>query len=67
MKTCALMDEDVLVRKAVHALMEDLGPVETQRFLALPGGRREESVARHHKWQRQLKKDQFFDQVFRKT
>ena len=65
MKTSALMDEDVLVRKAVRALMDDLGPVEAQRFLSLPGGKREDSVARHHKWQRQLNKDQFFDQVFR--
>ena len=64
MKTSTLMDEDVLVRKAVRALMEDLGPVETQRFLALPAGKRDESVARHHKWQRRLKKEQFFDQVF---
>ena len=65
MKTSVLMDEDVLVRKAVHALMDDLGPVETQRFLALPVGAREESVRRHRKWQRQLRKDEFFDEVFR--
>ncbi|MEI6218949.1 MAG: hypothetical protein WCP86_08615 [bacterium] len=64
MKTSALMDEDVLVRKAVRALIADLGTVETQRFLTLPGGKRDESVARHHKWQRRLKKDPFFDQVF---
>jgi len=65
MKTSALMDEDVLVRKAVRALIADLGPVETQRFLTLPGVKRQESVARHHKWQSGLKRDQFFDQVFR--
>ena len=65
MKASALMAEDLLVRKAIHALLEDLGPVETQRFLTLPGVKREESVTRHRKWQRQLKKHQFFDEVFR--
>lgn len=65
MKTSNVMEEGVLVRKAVRALLDDLGPVETQRFLSLSSGRRQESVTRHRNWQRGLKRAKFFNEVFR--
>ena len=65
MKSSALMEEDKLVRKALDSLMERLGPVETQRFLSLPARKRQDSLRRHHLWQRGLKKDTFFDRVIR--
>jgi hypothetical protein len=56
--------EDEMVQKAINALMEALGPVETVRFLTLPRQKRLDSVTRHRHWQDSLDKDRFFDQVF---
>ena len=58
------LEEDELVEKAVRALMEVLGPVETARFLTLPRKRRLDSVVRHRRWQAKLEKEPFFDEVF---
>ena len=55
-----------MVRRAIAALMENLGPIETARCLTLPHSRRMNSVLRHRKWQASLDKDRFFDQVFGK-
>lgn len=55
-----------MVRRAIAALMEKLGPIETARFLTLPRARRMNAVLRHRKWQAGLDKDRFFDQVFGK-
>jgi hypothetical protein len=57
-------DEDTLVKKAVEVLLRELGPVDTMRFVAMPGTKRLEGVKRHREWQKTLKKDQFFDEVF---
>jgi hypothetical protein len=57
-------DEDTLVKKAVEVLLRELGPVDTMRFVAMPRTKRLESVKRHREWQKTLKKDQFFDEVF---
>jgi hypothetical protein len=57
-------DEDALVKKAVEVLLRELGPVDTMRFVAMPRTKRLESVKRHREWQKTLKKDQFFDEVF---
>ncbi len=40
--------EEQLIRRAIDALFERLGPVETHRFLSLPRQQRMESVERHH-------------------
>ena len=64
MKRTTLMDEDKLLEQGVRALMRDLGPVETPRFLALLPGKRAESVKRHRAWQSRLDKKTFFEEVF---
>jgi len=66
MRDHSLLQEDEMVRRAIAALMESLGPVETARFLTLPHSRRINSVLRHRKWQASLDQERFFDQVFGK-
>ena len=56
--------EEEMIHRAIQALLRDLGPVETTRFLTLPQRRRMDSVARHRLWQEDLDRDTFFDQVF---
>ena len=67
MRDHSLLQEDEMVRRAIAALMESLGPIETARFLTLPHSRRINSVLRHRKWQASLDKERFFDQVFGKA
>lgn len=64
MKKSVLMEEEKLVEVAIDALLDRLGPVETNRFLTLPRKKRMESVKRHRQWQQQLDKDAFFDKIF---
>ena len=64
MKEHTYLQEDEMVRRAIDALLRDLGPVEATRFLTLPQRRRMDSVARHRSWQDGLDRDRFFDQVF---
>ena len=64
MKNHAYLQEDEMIRRAIHALMDQLGPIETARFLALPRQRRLDSVRRHRQWQASLDKDHFFAHVF---
>jgi hypothetical protein len=59
--------EDEMIHRAIQALLRDLGPVETTRFLTLPQRRRMDSIARHRLWQEGLDRDTFFDQVFGET
>ena len=58
------LKEEEMVRRAVDALLRDLGPVETARFLSLATRHRLDSVTRHRLWQESLDRDRFFDQVF---
>jgi hypothetical protein len=58
------LKEDEMIRRAVEALLRDLGPVEATRFLTLPQRRKVDSVTRHRLWQEGLDRDCFFDQVF---
>ncbi len=58
------LQEDEMIRRAIEALLRDLGPVEAPRFLTLPQRRRMDSVTRHRLWQESLERDRFFDQVF---
>jgi len=64
MKTVKYMDEDVVIRKAINALIKELGPVETLRFINMPKKKRVESVKRHRDWQKMLNKTQFLNEVF---
>ncbi|MDH7487529.1 MAG: hypothetical protein QHJ81_14795 [Anaerolineae bacterium] len=67
MKAQVYLPEEVMVRRALEALLRALGPVEVNRFLTLPRQRRLDAVQRHRQWQATLDKDQFFDQVFGET
>lgn len=64
MKAIKYMDEELMVKKAIKALIMELGPVEANRFINMPRKKRIESVKRHREWQKHLDKDRFFDQVF---
>lgn len=63
MKTQYLSEEE-LIRRAMSALLKELGPVETNRFLTLPQKKRIDSVKRHRQWQKGLDKEAFFYKVF---
>jgi len=67
MKARIFTDEKQLITKAVNVLVNELGPVEASRFLALPKKKRIESVKRHRQWrgQGQIQQAEFFDRVFR--
>ena len=58
------MDEELIIKKAMEALIEKLGPVEALRFINIPKKKRLESVKRHREWQKLLDKEQFLAEVF---
>jgi len=64
MKIEKYMDEEIVIKRGVRVLIEELGPVEALRFMTLPKRKRFESVRRHREWQKLLDKDRFFDEVF---
>lgn len=59
------LPEDVLIRRAVEALFEELGAVEAARFLSLARSYAPDSVEWHRRWQEGLDADEFFNAVFR--
>ena len=63
MKAQIYLPEDVMVRRALEALMNTLGPVEMIRFLTLPRQRQLDTVQRHRQLQASLDKDRFLDQI----
>lgn len=63
MKNTNVMEEPDLMRRMVSTLIDKFGPVETQRFVSLCGGKRMESVRRHQLWQKHLDKDVFAKNV----
>lgn len=65
MKGTKYIEADVLIKKAIEVLFKEVGPVETNRFVNMPREKRMESVRRHREWQKRLKKDAFFDAVFK--
>jgi hypothetical protein len=65
MRPVKYMDEELMVRKAIKALIGELGPVEANRFINMPRKKRTDSVKRHREWQKHLDKDKFFKEVFR--
>jgi hypothetical protein len=64
MKTTRYLDEEVVIKKGMQALVSTLGSVEAIRFMTLSREKRIESVKRHREWQNTLDKDAFFDDVF---
>ena len=64
MKTEKYLNEEELIRKAIGALIQELGPVETARFVNLPRPKRVESVKRHRQWQKSLDKGRFIKEIF---
>lgn len=64
MKAVKYMDEEAVIKKAMDALIKELGPLEAVRFITMPKKKRVESVKRHREWQKYLDKDRFFDQIF---
>lgn len=67
MKTAKYLDEEVVIRKGMEALIRALGPVEALRFISIPRKQRIESVKRHREWQQTLDQSTFFDEVFSKS
>ncbi|MBD3315194.1 MAG: hypothetical protein GF344_05360 [Chitinivibrionales bacterium] len=62
MKKLKALDQHEVIERGVDALYKELGPAEARRFIALTHpSRREDSVARHRRWQASLKKDDFFN------
>ena len=43
MRAVKYMDEEILVKKAVKALIGELGPIEANRFISMPRKKRIES------------------------
>ncbi|MCP4986783.1 MAG: hypothetical protein GY928_12250 [Colwellia sp.] len=64
MKQGKYLEDATLLKQGIDILMEKLGPIETSRFLSFPSQKRIESVRSHERWQSQLNKDKFFDEVF---
>ncbi len=64
MRATKCLDEEVIVRKGIRALIETLGPVEANRFITMPKRKRLESVKRHREWQKSLDKKEFLNKVF---
>ncbi len=64
MTTLKYIDEDILIKKTIELLIEELGLVETIRFTNLLKGKRMDSVKRHREWQKMLDQTKFFDEVF---
>jgi len=64
MRSVKYMDEELMVKKAIKALIGELGPVEANRLINMPRKKRTDSVKRHGEWQKQLEKDTFLNEVF---
>ncbi len=64
MKNTKYLSEEVVIQRAVDALMKALGPVEAFRFINMPKRKRLESVKRHRDWQKKLDRETFFNEVF---
>jgi len=64
MKKQILINNEDLIKKAVGVLLDQLGPVETNRFLTINPQKRMDSVRRHQIWQTKLNKKDFFKEIF---
>ncbi len=61
------IDDKILMEKGARILFKELGYPDAVRFLSMPKEIRIDSVLRHRKWQKQLDKNLFFDEVFKET
>jgi hypothetical protein len=66
MKTKIQFTGDELFRKALGLLIDNLGITETNIFLEAMIKRSVDSVKRHRKWQKELDKNTFFEELFNK-
>ena len=64
MTTQSYLPEESVIQRAIKALMNELGPVETARFLSMPRYRYPDYVQWRRQWQETLDEKQFLDQVF---
>lgn len=64
MNTHTFLPEETIIRRALEALIDTLGPIETARFLALPRQQIPDAVEWHRQWQSTLDSEAFFDDVF---
>ncbi len=64
MKQGQYIKDEKLLKQGVDILMEKIGPIETSRFLSVLPRKRIESVKRHLKWQSELDKNKFFNDLF---
>jgi len=49
------MDENTLIKKSIEALMAEIGPTETIRFINMPRKKKlKVSVRQHKQWQKML-------------
>ena len=65
MKTKIELQGDELIKKAFEILIENLGIIETNRFIEAIKKRKIDSVKRHQNWQKKLDKNVFFDEIFK--
>jgi hypothetical protein len=66
MSAVRYLEEEIVIKKAIEALIKELGPVEAMRFVNMPRKKRLESVRRHREWQKTLNKEQYFKEVIKK-
>ncbi len=64
MKALKYLDDELVIRRGIDALVKELGSVEATRFLSFPKEKRIESVKRHREWQSRLDKEAFFAEIF---
>lgn len=64
MKKHMIINNEDLIKKAVGILLDNLGPIETNRFLTINPQKRMDSVRRHRVWQSKLNKKDFFKEIF---
>lgn len=64
MSSQPILTEEELLERGVHALLQELGPVEATRFLAkMRGPSQRDSVQVHREWQDSLDAEAFLRQV----
>ena len=64
MSTQTYLPEETVIQRALEALNQALGPVETARFLTLTRNLPTDAVEWHRQWQATLDRKAFFDEVF---
>lgn len=64
MSSYTYLPDDVLIRRAIDALFDALGPVEATRFLNLARVQPINAVEWHRQWQQGLDQKAFLDAVF---